>query len=1187
MRIQNIFQDDINRNINGVIKVDQDSYEVIEQEVREYVITKELRKHFDAFFSRYAEAFDQPTTDIGVWISGFFGSGKSHFLKMLSYILGNKLIGNTRTVEMFRSKFEGDSLAFSSIEKSTRGETEPILFNIDIKSSIHKDDTAVVKVFAKMFYEHLGYYGEDLKVVRLEQFIEENGKTAEFRKNYEEIKGKTWQEGRRFYELDEEVIVEALVKSGVTSEVVARRWIADYSQVAFSIDKLVEDIKAYVDSKPADFRLLFMIDEVGQYVGTNTSMLLNLQSLTEMLGSTCLGKVWIVCTGQEAIDEIIKVRSDEFSRIQARFKTRLSLSSSSVDEVIQKRILRKTDEAQRVLSSVYDTSVPVLRNIFTFTDAQLDIKGFSSSDEFVNTFPFVPYQFIIMQKVFAEIRKHGNSGKHLSGGERSMLSGFQEAAQKVQHLDEYTLVPFFRFYDTVHSFLDSTIRRVIERCERASETPDAGIEALDVDILKLLYLIRYIDNEVPSNLDNIIILMADTIHVDKVSLREKVRDSLDRLLSQNYIGRSGETYNFLTDEEQEIQKEISHTDVDTADIVKKIGDLIFSGIYEPRKFRYKNGFGKNRDFDYDGMVDGQDFRVRTNGMCLKFLTTASDPESKTPLQLRVDSSHHQAIFVLGGFEYYDKLELAMKIRKYVKQQNIVRKPASVQDIIRRYQEEASLIESQASEELKKAIVAARVYVAGDEESLRCADAKMRIEKAMELLVSIVYKELNLITKPSESNEDIIQILTGNGPWVPGTEPNLEAASKVEEFLEMKRMKNLPTSMADIHTHFSAIPYGWQEIDIAAVVAYLVRAQKVTIKYAGETIQPGDKSLPDKLRRKTEIGKTMVSKREIVSVRKRKEAQDFMREYFVQMGIHDDEDGLVAYIADMFRKLRAKYEDINRRYSGHSYPGQALVTAALKLVDDVLSQTKDNTALIDRVLSRRKELLDNKEALHVVVSFFDNQVGVFDAAENLIQRLRQDNDYLETQQEAKSALQSITEICYPAPGTPFAYNRIPELNALMDSVRAVHESLLQAKRADILEMVRQCMQAIHAQAKANDRTQKISNEADSYFLRKKQEIASMASLALLDGLQPQLILVKDNTLRDMEAASRPTPPRPQPNPQLAPQPEKPKKSYTLINRSIVFPARKLESEADVDAYVEDLRKILKRHLANADGGIVLK
>src|SRR5699024_11794232 len=93
-------------------------------------------------------------------------------------------------------------------------------------------------------------------------------------------------------------------------------------------------------------------------------------------------------------------------------------------------------------------------------------------------------------KVFAENRKHGNSGKHLSGGERSMLSGFQEAAQKIEDKDEFALAPFYLFYDTVHTFLDSSIRRVIERCQKAADT-NAGIEQQDVAVLKLLYLVRY------------------------------------------------------------------------------------------------------------------------------------------------------------------------------------------------------------------------------------------------------------------------------------------------------------------------------------------------------------------------------------------------------------------------------------------------------------------------------------------------------------------------------------------------------------------------------------------------------------------------------------------------------------------------------------------------------------------------
>ena len=99
MQLQNIYKADINRNINGVIKVAQDDEASIKQELSEYVITRELRSHFATFFENYENSIHEPTDKIGVWISGFFGSGKSHFLKMLSYLLSNPVVAGKRAVE--------------------------------------------------------------------------------------------------------------------------------------------------------------------------------------------------------------------------------------------------------------------------------------------------------------------------------------------------------------------------------------------------------------------------------------------------------------------------------------------------------------------------------------------------------------------------------------------------------------------------------------------------------------------------------------------------------------------------------------------------------------------------------------------------------------------------------------------------------------------------------------------------------------------------------------------------------------------------------------------------------------------------------------------------------------------------------------------------------------------------------
>lgn len=1182
MIIEQMFQDSINRKINGVVKVDQSADDVLVQELEEYVITKELKKHFITFFNNYVESFQEQTADVGVWISGFFGSGKSHFLKMLSYLLANEDVRGIKTVERFRKKFEDDPATFMLIDSATKGNTDTILFNIDIEGSINKDKTAVLRVFAKMFYNYLGYYGEDLKVAKLEQFVEKKGKTADFHRVFEEKNGQSWVVSRDTFAFFADDVVETMMEVLGMSETSARNWFDGSETIETSIAQLVSEMKEYVESKPADFRLLFMIDEVGQYVGGDTDLLINLQSLVEKIGSECNGRIWVLCTGQEAIDEIIKARENEFSRIQARFKTRLSLSSSSVDEVIQKRILKKKPEIIPKLEQVYEKNDSVLRNLFSFTGSILDIKGYAGENEFARNFPFVPYQFIIMQKVFAEIRKHGNSGKHLSGGERSMLSGFQEAAQKIQYKDEYALAPFYLFYDTVHTFLDSSIRRVIERCEKAADSSD-GIEQQDVEVLKLLYLIRYVD-DIPANLDNIIILMADDIRIDKITMRESVRASLDRLLSQNYIGRTGDTYNFLTDEEQDIQREIKNTPVDTASIVERIAHMVFGDIYTTKKYRY----GKS-DFAFDQMVDGITVGAVTGGMRLRLMTVATDSIEKAELRLLTESSG-QAIVVLADTPYYESLENSMKIRKYVKQRNVAQLPKTVQDIIRDQQDEAGKYETTAADDLKKAIELAEFYVDGEHVEIKGGDAKAKLDQALEYLVAHVYSELNLITENAESDADILNILSGEKTYVPGTEPNRDAAAKVEEYLEMQHRKTLPTSMADIQSRYQAIPYGWKEIDIAAVTATLIYDQKVTIKYGGTTIQPDNNKLPDMLRKKSEIGKTSISKHIAIEASKVKEVKEFLRDYFDIMDVPDDEAGLVKFIADNFGEQKSHYESMLERYKENKYPDKALVSEALTLMTSVLSQQKDNIALIDAVIKKQDAIYENKDALSKVESFFKNQVTIFDAAAKFVEDMHNDLDYISRYEEAQQALNQVRLITTIPTSGKYDYNRIPELNTLVEKVKATHDSMLDEKRADVLEVVRQCMEAIHTAYNGDSAAKQISDKADTFYSQKKTQINSSECLALLDGMMPPMWQYKDEALDRIDIALKPKEEhKKQPDTvhdggasTYGQQIKSRNEIIKAIPRQAMFPAKTIKTEAEIDDYLEKVRVQMKQMLKNADG-----
>lgn len=1156
MKLQTMYKADINRDINGVIKVAQDDERSLEQELREYIITKELRRHFSTFLKHYEASLEQPTDKIGVWISGFFGSGKSHFLKMLSYLFENPVVAGKHAVDYFADKFD-DPMMFGRLESCVKVPTKAILFNIDSKSPLTKDKTAILRVFAKVFYEHLGFYGNDLKVAKLEQFIAKSGKTDEFRQAFENVNGGTWEESRDSFAFFEDDVVEAMTTALGISETAARNWFNGEEEIELSIEQLVKEIKEYIDSQGKQFRLMFMIDEVGQYIGSDSDLMLNLQTIVEEIGTKCGGRVWVMVTSQEAIDSITKISGNDFSKIQGRFNTRLSLSSSSVDEVIKKRILAKTDTAEDVLKLQYEKNQAVLRNLFSFNGAVLDLKGYAGEGEFVDTYPFVPYQFRLMQNVLAQIRKHGNSGKHLSGGERSMLSGFQEAAQAIQDKDEYALIPFSLFYDTVHTFLESAIRRVIDRCQTAADNMD-GIESYDVSVLKLLYLIRYVD-DVKANLDNITVLMTDDIRADKINMRQTIQQSLDRLVSQNYVSRAGDTYTFLTDDEQDIARDIRNTPVNSADVTLAIGDVIFNKLYASKKFRY----GKY-DFAYDRQIDETPIGQPGGNIMLQFITVASEIYSTDDNVFQHKSGTNNAVMIVlsDSLPYFEELEFAMKIRTYVKGKNVAQLPEAIQTIIRSRTSEASAHEKEAEKLITQAISDSRIYVAGERLNLRISSVKDRIEQALSTLIESVYTKLEYIRKNYDNDAELLEILSGANKQMSfgdiGT-PNADAVKEMNEYLVRQKERALPTSMGDIQRRFSAIPYGWREIDIAAVAAEMIADGKITLKYAGNVIAASDKKLPDYLRRKTEIDKAIISFRVAPPVALIKKARDFLGEYYnCGLGaIPDTENELITYIIDKFTQQRDNLNDLlSKQYANHNYPGKAIVEQGVKLCNDLLMHKNDSIALLEQAVKMQDDFLDNAEDIADVLTFFRVQQQIFDKAQEKLDAVSAEKEYFSAEQAALSTLSKMKEIMT----SEKPYRRISELPELTQSIQEVYDRLLNDKREEVYAEIRAAMGEIH-QTATFEQTD-IVRRADAELEDKKSSAEQSDKLTALDAMKIQIAGIRQRYMQKLVTVE-------------------PSVDTVTMNRSTVCHTMKLQSEADIDAYLAEIKKTLMERLEGHD------
>src|SRR5690625_2254074 len=342
MIIKNMFEKDIDRDIRGVIKADHTSEDDVFQELEEYVVTRELHRHFSKFYENYINGLDGPTDKVGVWISGFFGSGKSHFLKVLSYLLENKEVQGKKPVEYFESKIK-DPVIYANMQRVADIPTETILFNIDSKSPLgnkeHED--AILRILLKVFNEHRGYYGDNPAIAEFEKYLDDNGFLEAYKIEFAKVANESWENRRHSFYFDFNDVKTDLLNATDMTEEAIEHWLQHgVDHVEISIEKFAKEVKEYIDSKGSEFRLIFLIDEIGQYIGDRRDLMLNLQTVTENLGALCEGRAWVMVTSQESIDSIVRVKGDDFSRIQGRFDTRLSLSSISVDEVIQKRILR-------------------------------------------------------------------------------------------------------------------------------------------------------------------------------------------------------------------------------------------------------------------------------------------------------------------------------------------------------------------------------------------------------------------------------------------------------------------------------------------------------------------------------------------------------------------------------------------------------------------------------------------------------------------------------------------------------------------------------------------------------------------------------------------------------------------------------------------------------------------------------
>lgn len=1206
MIIQEMFEKEIDRDIKGVIKVGQKDDEDVFQELEEYVVTAELEKYMNKFFDAYDRSNTGRTDNMGVWISGFFGSGKSHFLKILSYILSNPEVEDNKgekrkAVSFFTEGVKvGDDKLKDKIKEiaSENDDIDVILFNVDSKSTtdskINKE--AIKDVFMKVFNDYLGYCGSIPFLAEFERRLDEQGQYDAFKAKFEELEKTSWKEGREDYYFVQDSIIRAIVELGIMSEDAAKSWAENAEKsYSLSIDKFAEYVKKYCDKKGKNHHVLFLVDEIGQYIADDSKLMLNLQTVTEDLGTACGGKAWIIVTSQQDIDSITKTMGEDFSKIQGRFATRIALSSADADEVIKKRILYKKEEKRPILIKLYEEYESSIKNIITFSEGTPNMALYKDAEEFADVYPFIPYQFKLAGDVLTAVRQFSSSGKHLADGERSLLALFKEAAVAYADEREGIVIPFNAFYSALDDFIDHTHRIVITQASR-----NTRLNNFDVELLKVLFMTKHVNN-FKRDVENLTTLMISRLDQDRLELSKTVEKSLRALCDEALVQKNGDEYTFLTNEEQEAELRIQKYNIDPKDIVDYVAQVAFEEVivFPNNKYRYNARY----QFSFNQLIDDRAYRNNvSHRIGLKLLTAYSGKEDEVALSLLSYQEKCVVVRMSDEYAYLSEIDGMKKIESFLNDPT----SANLTDfeiISANKRKERSQKAKRVSDYIRFALENADIYVAGEKITTRHKDVTTRISEAFEKLINNEYHKLKCMeTQPGQS--DIMDMLKAPKTQISisdlggggSTENNHEALQSLIDEISYAGTHAAQYSVKQALDQFMDPPYGYTEEDIEYLIATLYRKGQISLKMNSIIYTPASTTPDDAFKYITKREyreKVLLEIKEVAPQAHIKAVKDVIREFYGKSVTTDDQDTLMRDYRSYAETKKTAIENVIRDDYGidSKLPGKKTLEKALRLIDETL-KLSDPISFYRRV----NELCDDFLVVSVDMGDLNSFLGgvqkdKFLHAVKTLSVYESSKNYISDQGIIDNAKEIKKIISIEKP-----YSFIPKLEVADKNLMDAITQLLVEDSKRIEPEVYADWKMVKASV-PSDRpyAKRVLEKVDDKFKDLMDKLKGLNDVASLNGIPSESNALLQNCLRmiqseEDEYQSEVERKRKEqekqgeekgsdPNPSVTP-PIAVKKSKPLTFRSVTgSKTYSIQTEEDIEKVLDELREALKAQLEN--------
>lgn len=714
-----------------------------------------------------------------------------------------------------------------------------------------------------------------------------------------------------------------------------------------------------------------------------------------------------------------------------------------------------------------------------------------------------------------------------------------------------------------------------------------------INVLKVLFLIKYV-TEIEANIDNITSLMIDRLDADRLELKERVEEALKVLTRQLLVQKNGSAYVFLTDEEQEINREIEKQDIDSNTVLQKVAELIFEDIFPDKKYRYP-AFSGRYAFAYSQAVDDQPYKaVQSHDIGLRVLTSRYDGGvDDSTLRIRSGQDREVLVVLSNDGAFWDELRTYLKIEKYL-QQGASAKTVKYEDIKDAKRKEMRIRSENAKLYLTEALKEAVIYVNGDVAHIPAKEVSGRFGEALGRLVQVVYHKLSYIDSPMGEPE-IRRLMHGAGGQLTletgGSPANVHALEDVLAFISGNSRVHMKTSMKSVKDRFMKAPYGFVDDDIHWLVACLFKRGDLafTVNGAGVTLlNTSEEEIINFITKKAFAEKLLMEERVRVAEKDKKAVREVMKELFHTGSIPEDEDAQMQEFKRLGGRLLAEFDRLEQSYQTCPYPGRKVLESGRQLLR-LVDQLQQPLEFFQTVSQRRDDFLDLAEDYEPVQAFFQGeQREIFQRAVDMLNIYEDSKTYI-----VDDALESTVAQMRAIIGKERPYGDIPKLPELREKYMTAYMKVLQAESAPVLDGIDQAkvrvLEVLNAReyadskkesyleqfAELRDGARSCNNISILRSYKDKAEALKIRLLNEIDRMDAQL--AQERVRKEAAAAEALGVPAPaEPAPYRAPR------TRNVTIRSVARTSSwRLEKQEDIDKVLEQLRGALTAELAEHD------